>query len=105
MATKRKGMGEAARELLAKKRTGAEALAAIGSDAPKKAPGSAATPTPPAVPMFTTTIRIRADQAEALKSAAGKLQRERLARGEPAGKADVSDVVRAILDDWMRSRG
>jgi len=55
-------------------------------------------------PMLNTSLRLRADQSAALKAEAGRLQTERIARGEPAGKADVSEVIRSILDEWMRGR-
>lgn len=57
-----------------------------------------------AQPMFRTSIVITLDQAEALKSEASRLQRDRVRRGHPAGKADVSEVLRGVLEAWMRDR-
>lgn len=105
MAAKRKSMGEAAKALgIGAKHTGAEALSAMtGASSP--APSRPAKAAPPAEPMFTTTIRITFAQAEALKSEAMRLQRKRAeAGGALVGKADVSEVVRGLLDGWMRDR-
>lgn len=117
---KRKPMGEGAADLF-NKRTGADALAAVtGASSPaapakakgksrkaKAAPARSKTPkvapAPPAAEAsprwMVTTIRIRAEHWQALRLAA--LER---ATSRGAGKADASEVLREVLDEWMASR-
>lgn len=54
--------------------------------------------------MFRTSIVVSLEQIEALKDEAAKLQRERVRKGHAAGKADVSEILRGVLDQWMKSR-
>ena len=93
---RRKPMGSAATNAV-RGRTGGEALA--------EATRQSTQPTtkteehrPPNADLMVTTVRIRRDQWEALRSAALQNAKER-----GYGKADASEMIRAIIDAWMHA--
>lgn len=97
---------------MATTRTGHDALraafggeAATTEDAPPKprakpAPKREALVVEPVARFAVTTFRIRPDQMHALRLAALDLAAQR-----GAGKADASEVLRQILDEWMARGG
>lgn len=106
---KRKPMGKAAAEMMGR-RTGAEALAEVtgGAHAAPKArrrerkreAAPAEAEAQPGQRFMVTTIRIRSDQWNALRQAALEQAAQ---RGH--GKADASEVLRSVLDAWMKRAG
>ena len=102
---KKRSMGDAA-EALFKPSTGAAALAAISSEV---APAPPPTPLPllkeeapkeeeAPVKFAVTTFRVKPEQWEALRMAAIEQAKVK------GGKADASEVLRGILDNWMANR-
>jgi hypothetical protein len=104
---KRKPMGESAAGLFGQ-HTAAEALQVIaggqGGAAPKKGKRASKSSAPIAADAgerkyMVTTIRITPEHWKALRDSANERVAER-----GGGKADASEVLRDVLDEWMTKR-
>lgn len=94
-------------------RTGADAIADTVGPPAEKPQRDEVTPGPSdtegqrdkAGDLRTTTVRLEWRQIRALKAAAERAVEDRVARGKAPGKADASEVLRKIIDEWIARGG
>lgn len=58
--------------------------------------------TPGGTALVRTSVGFRRDQLAALKAEAARRQAERIRRGDPTGKVDASEIIRELVDAWMK---